>query len=113
MLAKTPAPHEREFLETHTQGSLAVCDSPSPRTSWRNRENPAPLHVCISSRGPRPVSIRQASPRPPIYILRKQREAPAPRKVMPPPRAHYRRKPVYRETVLRYLETEPAFRFCG
>jgi len=32
---------------------------------------------------------------------------------MPPPRAHYRRKPVYRETVLRYLETEPAFRFCG
>ena len=64
-----------------------------------------------AARDPFPSGRRVLAP--PIYILRKQREAPAPRKVMPPPRAHYRRKPVYRETVLRYLETEPAFRFCG
>jgi hypothetical protein len=29
----------------NTQGSSVVCDSPSPRISWRNRENPAPLRL--------------------------------------------------------------------
>jgi len=43
----------KRALVLHTQGSLAVCDSPSPRTTCRNRENPAPLHVCILSRSPK------------------------------------------------------------
>ena len=37
----------RQLLDArcNTQGSPAVCDSPSPGTSWRNRESPAPLRV--------------------------------------------------------------------
>src|SRR5215475_3021051 len=33
----------------NTQSFLAVCDSPSPGTSWRNRENPAPLRAHASA----------------------------------------------------------------
>lgn len=34
-----------ELPKCDAQSSSAGCDSPSPRTSWRNRENPAPLRV--------------------------------------------------------------------
>src|SRR5215472_7397100 len=32
----------------NTQSFPVVCDSPSPGTSWRNRETPAPLHAHFS-----------------------------------------------------------------
>ena len=33
----------------NTQSFQVVCDSPSPGTSWRNRENPAPLRAHASA----------------------------------------------------------------
>src|SRR5215472_12955509 len=33
----------------NTQSFPVVCDSPSPGTSWRNRENPAPLRAHVSA----------------------------------------------------------------
>ena len=33
----------------NTQSFPVVCDSPSPGTSWRNRENPAPLRAHASA----------------------------------------------------------------
>src|SRR5215472_4579357 len=39
----------RPLKKSNTQGSPVVCDSPSPGTSWRNRENPAPLRVHVSA----------------------------------------------------------------
>jgi hypothetical protein len=102
--------------------AVASIRSPSSReraqahqlvTMPRIRENPAPLHVCIPGRSPRPVSIRQISPHSAVYTLTKQCEAPALRKIMPPCRAYYRRKPVYRETVSRYLNTDAALWFSG
>jgi hypothetical protein len=41
-------------LQCYTQSSRAGCDSPSPGTSWRNRENPAPLRVHVLA----PVKMR-------------------------------------------------------
>src|SRR5262249_3784527 len=40
------------YEKCDTQSFPVVCDSPSPGTSWRNRENPAPLraHVYVSIR---------------------------------------------------------------
>jgi len=32
-----------------TQSFPVVCDSPSPGTSWRNRENPAPRRAHVSA----------------------------------------------------------------
>src|SRR5690348_9786367 len=47
----------------NTQSFPVVCDSPSPGTSWRNRENPAPLRACLchdwnGNRG-NPVKVRR------------------------------------------------------
>src|SRR6266480_649435 len=35
--------------DLNTQSFPVVCDSPSPGTSWRNRENPAPLRAHVSA----------------------------------------------------------------
>ena len=37
------------YRQCNTQSFPVVCDSPSPGTSWRNRENPAPLRVHVSA----------------------------------------------------------------
>src|SRR5260370_41639254 len=37
------------YKKCHTQSFPVVCDSPSPGTSWRNRENPAPLRAHVSA----------------------------------------------------------------
>src|SRR5215469_15272716 len=36
-------------MKCNTQSFPVVCDSPSPGTSWRNRENPAPLRAHVSA----------------------------------------------------------------
>src|SRR5262249_19356197 len=38
-----------KYKKCNTQSFPVVCDSPSPGTSWRNRENPAPLRAHISA----------------------------------------------------------------
>src|SRR6266436_4036768 len=37
------------YKKCNTQSFPVVCDSPSPGTSWRNRENPAPLRAHVSA----------------------------------------------------------------
>src|SRR5207237_10790945 len=37
------------YKKCNTQSFPLVCDSPSPGTSWRNRENPAPLRAHVSA----------------------------------------------------------------
>src|SRR5438270_4885188 len=37
------------YKKCNTQSFPVVCDSPSPGTSWRNRENPAPPRVHVSA----------------------------------------------------------------
>src|SRR5713101_1725156 len=48
-IAKTRDVKLTFIKEMQTQSFPVVCDSPSPGTSWRNRENPAPLRAHVSA----------------------------------------------------------------
>jgi hypothetical protein len=43
------SPNAPLYKKCNTQSFPVVCDSPSPGTSWRNRENPAPLRAHVSA----------------------------------------------------------------